>query len=464
MESTIAEEDKLIQNAPKDASDDGDLAAENIAFEEQSDSTTHESGELNPDRDLAVSQESTGTNEDESFESVTSAYILSSQHGPSLPTTTYVPPMMRSRDQPPWLQQLPPLTEGPSVPRATRSLPATEDMTPAQESGSSAQNRSPSPADQQSEPVLDVTVCVPPATQTSLGPEEHEHGQPGPQQMLMIQTPSEYPPLDDNSSLNFDYYDLLSAPAAPNLHVSAGAIQFSNVTYAYDASSRPPALRNVSFRVEPGEHIAIVGLPGAGKSTLMKLLLGVNEGYGGRIEIDGQDISLVSRESLLAQIAVAPQDGAALNASIFDNVRFGRAASRESVEEACRAVGIHDRIFSLPSGYDSLLGPGGIGCSKADLQKLGVARLLLLADAKIVVVDEALGSVDRQTECRVLRYLRGWCAGKTTITVAHRLGAITLSDRIYVFWNGMIVESGRHAELMGRSGLYRRLWTKKDMV
>lgn len=259
---------------------------------------------------------------------------------------------------------------------------------------------------------------------------------------------------DDDSAAALD-------AALPDLQVHAGTIQFSNVTYTKSPTD-PPTLRNLCLRIEAGQSVAIVGLPSSGRTTLLKLLIGLDESYGGRITIDGQEVRSVNKGSLMRQVSVAPQSVVLLEASVHYNVCFGRLASRQRVEDACRIVGLHERVSSLPNGYDEVLGPS-TGCSTAEMQKLGLARILV-ADTKVVLIDEALSELDAKTECRILRYLQQWGAGRTVITVAHRLGTITHSDRIYVLYNGMIVEGGTHRQLMSRPGLYRQLWDQKRTV
>ena len=251
----------------------------------------------------------------------------------------------------------------------------------------------------------------------------------------------------------------------PDLKITAGSIQFSNVSYSYsNKAAVKPAATNISFCVSPGENIAIVGPPNSGKSTLIKLLLGVLGSHEGTIKIDGVDTSGVSRGSLQSQISVVPQIVNPIDGSVYDNVCSGVATPRRDVEEMCITVGLHEKIMSLPRGYDAPMGAGAVAWSRADLQKLGIARVLA-ADNRIVLLDQALGAVDRRAECRILRYFRWWGRGRTVITVAHRLGTITLSDRIYVIAGGMLVESGKHGQLMKiEGGIYRKMWGCKGSI
>ncbi|SPO05443.1 uncharacterized protein DNG_08130 [Cephalotrichum gorgonifer] len=248
-----------------------------------------------------------------------------------------------------------------------------------------------------------------------------------------------------------------------DLKVRDGVIQFTNVTFSHTRSNRPPTLRNISFRIEAGQNVVFVGNGGTGKTTLIKLLMGMHEGYTGTITVDGQDVSAVTQESRIQQISVAPQSVVLLDASILDNVRYGLNATREQCEAVCRAVCLHDRIMSLRRGYDEILGAEGVQCTEADAQKLGIARVLL-TDNKIVVFDEAMSVLDRQTECRIMRHVREWCAGRTVITIAHRLGTVTLADMIYVLWDGEIVEQGTHGQLMAKNGTYCELWGHRGAI
>lgn len=286
---------------------------------------------------------------------------------------------------------------------------------------------------------------------------------PGP--VYFVTDPPTFPTLPDLATLTSDPQDDDSAAALdaalPDLQVHTGTIQFTNVHYT-KSPAHPPTLRNLSLRIEPGQSVALVGLPSSGRTTLLKLLIGLDESYSGRITIDAQEVRAVNKGSLMRHVSVAPQSVVLLDASVHDNACFGRPSPRHRVEAACRVVGLHERVSRFPGGYDEVLSPSA-GWSPADMQKLGLARVLL-ADTKIVLIDEALSELDARTECRVLRYLRQWGAGRTVITVAHRLGTITHSDRIYVLFNGMIVEGGTHRELMSRRGLYRQLWDQKRTI
>lgn len=269
------------------------------------------------------------------------------------------------------------------------------------------------------------------------------------------------------------------------LRVISGSILFNNVTFSYQPAENKPALRRITLHVAAGQKVVLVGTEDAGKTTLLKLLAGVVGAYSGAITIDGQDIRSVSHESLLRHVSVVPQAPAVFEGSVLDNVRLGTGAPRRVCVEACRIVGLHRRIMLFPGGYDEPIraGEGGggggmeggvdmglttenltkLGITNADRQKLGVARALL-EDNRIILFDKALSAVDCCTEKRILTYLRTWWAGRTVVTVPHRLGTITLSDAIYVMCNGMIVDGGTHAELMGRPGLYRQFWRQKDTI
>lgn len=234
-----------------------------------------------------------------------------------------------------------------------------------------------------------------------------------------------------------------------------GHVTFDEVSFAYDATR--PVLDRVSFEAHPGEVIAIVGLTGAGKTTLVSLLPRFYEPTGGRVLVDGRDVREYEVGSLRRRIAMVLQESALFGGSIADNIRFGELeADDEAVERAARAAHAHEFIARLPKGYQTDVAEAGGSFSGGERQRLSIARALL-KDAPIVILDEPTSSLDAISEDIVFRAIRRLRAGRTTIVIAHRLSTIRDADRILVLDGGRVAASGRHDELLGRSDLYRRM-------
>jgi ABC-type multidrug transport system fused ATPase/permease subunit len=218
------------------------------------------------------------------------------------------------------------------------------------------------------------------------------------------------------------------------------------------------ALREVSFTALPGQTIALVGETGAGKSSILKLLMRVHDLESGRISISDQSIHDVTLNSLRDAISVVPQTALFFNASIMDNVRYARSsATDEEVFEACRAAAIHDTIMQYANGYNTRVGERGVKLSGGEAQRLAIARALL-RDAPIVLLDEATSAVDTVTEGKIRGALKKLGKGRTMIVIAHRLSTIVEADQILVMHKGRIVERGRHQELCELEGRYWDLW------
>ena len=240
------------------------------------------------------------------------------------------------------------------------------------------------------------------------------------------------------------------------LEVRRGHVVFDKVTFAY-ANQPAPIYDGFSLAIAPGERVALVGPTGSGKSTFVKLLQRLYDLQEGRILIDGEDIAQVTQQSLRQAIAVVPQDPALFHRSIGENIAYGRpGASHEELVLAARRARAHDFIARLPKGYDTLVGERGVKLSGGERQRVAIARALL-ADAPILVLDEATSSLDAQTERLVQAATEALMAGRTTIVIAHRLSTIRSADRILVFQDGRIVEEGRHGELVAMGGAYARL-------
>ncbi|WOI56676.1 ABC transporter transmembrane domain-containing protein [Palleronia sp. LCG004] len=252
--------------------------------------------------------------------------------------------------------------------------------------------------------------------------------------------------------------DTVVDPAAPAaLPAPAGSIGFQNVRFAYPARPTASALDDVSFDVAPGETVALVGPSGAGKTTIIQLLLRFYDPQSGRITLDGMPLSEMSRRDFRRRIALVPQDPVIFASSARENIRFGRPdATDAEVEAAARAAAAHDFLTALPDGYNTYVGERGVMLSGGQKQRIAIARAIL-RDAPILLLDEATSALDAESEYLVQRAVDRLSTGRTTLVVAHRLATVKKADRILVFERGRIVASGRHDELVADGGLYARL-------
>ena len=249
---------------------------------------------------------------------------------------------------------------------------------------------------------------------------------------------------------------VMDAPGAEDFTPSLGEIVFDRVTFRYKSAAQP-LYDAFTLRIAPGERVALVGATGAGKSTFVKLIQRLYDVEDGRILIDGHDIAAVRQGSLRRAIAVVPQDPALFHRSLAENIAYARPdATEDEVMLAARRARAHDFIMWLPKGYQTLVGERGVKLSGGERQRVAVARAFL-ADAPILVLDEATSSLDVVTERQVQAAMEDLMVGRTTIVIAHRLSTIRSADRILVFENGGIVEEGRHAELVESGGVYARL-------
>src|SRR3954469_6519966 len=254
---------------------------------------------------------------------------------------------------------------------------------------------------------------------------------------------------------------LVDSDGAKALEVREGKIAFEDVRFGYGRETG--VLEGFSLTVQPGEKIGLVGRSGAGKSTVVNLLLRFFDLEGGRILIDGQDIAGMTQESLRAQIAMVTQDTSLLHRSIRDNIRYGRSeASDDEIVGAAKRAHAPEVILDLEDwhkrfGYDAHVGERGVKLSGGQRQRVALARVIL-KNAPILILDEATSSLDSEVEAAIQEQLLGLMEGKTVIAIAHRLSTIARMDRLVVLEKGAIVETGTHAELIANGGLYEQLW------
>src|SRR5271157_2703199 len=251
--------------------------------------------------------------------------------------------------------------------------------------------------------------------------------------------------------------DIQDAPDAEALPVLRGEVAFDHVSFHY-SDDPAPVLEDIDLQIHPGETVALVGETGAGKTTLVKLLSRFYDPTSGRIRVDGHDLRAVTQASLRSQMGVVLQDPFLFNGTVTENIRFGRlTATQAEIEAAADAVGAHNFIVRLRNGYETSVEEGGVMLSVGQRQLLSFARALL-ADPRILVLDEATSSVDTQTEQLIQRALARLLKGRTSFVIAHRLSTITHADRIVVIHDGRVIEQGSHAELLARQGMYFQLY------
>jgi ATP-binding cassette subfamily B protein len=258
-------------------------------------------------------------------------------------------------------------------------------------------------------------------------------------------------------------FEVLDVPLAINYDPNAidpekieGSVEFREVTFSYIENQ--PVLDKVSFTISPGETVALVGKTGSGKTSITSLLNRFYEVGDGAILIDGIDVRSYSKESLGRNIAMVLQDPFLFTGTIFDNIRYRtKEATQKDIEKAARLVGAHDFISEFPKGYYTLLEEQGRNLSLGQRQLLSFARALV-ADAKILVLDEATANIDSHTERKIQLALKRLLRGRTGIVIAHRLATIRDADRIIVLQNGRIIENGSHTDLISKKGLYASLY------
>jgi len=254
--------------------------------------------------------------------------------------------------------------------------------------------------------------------------------------------------------------EILDAADARELSNVAGHVEFENVAFHYDPERE--ILKGISFAIEPGQTVAIVGPTGAGKSTLSRILFRFYNIAAGRVRIDGQDLAELTQSSVRKALGIVPQDTVLFNDTIGYNIGYAKPdANQSDIEAAARDAQVHDFIAGLPDGYDTIVGERGLKLSGGEKQRVAIARTLLKNPA-ILILDEATSALDSATERDIQAALDRIASDRTTLVIAHRLTTIIGADQIFVMDAGQIVERGTHEALLQKQGLYAHLWAQQE--
>ena len=252
--------------------------------------------------------------------------------------------------------------------------------------------------------------------------------------------------------------DVCDAQAAYELPEIKGKVEFSHVSFSYPDEPETFVLHDVSFTINPGETIALVGPTGAGKTTIVSLISRFYNAVSGSITVDGHDLNKVTIKSLRKQMGVMTQDNFLFSGTIRENIRYGRLdATDEEIEAAAKAVNAHGFIMKMEKGYDTQISERGAGLSIGQRQLLAFARTMV-SDPRILILDEATSSIDTHTEILVQQGIESLLSGRTSFVIAHRLSTIKNADKIFVIDNGGILEAGNHDELIAAGGIYHDLY------
>jgi ATP-binding cassette subfamily B multidrug efflux pump len=253
--------------------------------------------------------------------------------------------------------------------------------------------------------------------------------------------------------------DVRDAENAPALQVENGEIEFKNLSFKY---KRKWILRDFNLKIKPGERVGLVGPSGAGKTTLVNLLMRFYDPNKGEILVDGQNIRDISQDSLRENIAFIPQEPTMFNRTLRENIAYGKEnATDNEIRRAAKRAAAHEFIMGTDKKYDSMVGDRGIKLSGGQKQRVAIA-CAFLKDAPILVLDEATSALDSETEVAIQKSFDELAMGRTTVAIAHRLSTLRNMDRIVVLKDGHIIEQGTHAQLLRKRGEYARLWNMQS--
>jgi ATP-binding cassette subfamily B protein len=269
--------------------------------------------------------------------------------------------------------------------------------------------------------------------------------------------------MEDLVKMHFLPLGVADQPGAVPIQIGPGEVLFDRVTFRYSAQTEP-LFRDFTLRIQAGERVGLVGHSGSGKTTFVKLLQRLYDLNQGRILIDGQEIAHAAQVSLRAQIALVPQEPLLFHRSLAENIAYARPeATSEEIERAARLANAHDFIIRQAKGYATLVGERGVKLSGGERQRVALARAFL-ADAPILILDEATSSLDSESEALIQEAMARLIVGRTAIVIAHRLSTVRMLDRILVFDQGRVVEEGTHVSLVRRTdGTYKRLFERQAL-